>query len=737
MKKTLLFFIVLISLNLYPKGNSTVSGELISTCAVTNSWCNGSNSGSLHIVALGGQSPYTYSINNGPFQSIIFDSFDLSPGTYNIITKDALGATVFNSVVITEPAILHATVTVSGQNLTANVTGGTTSYSYWLTKNGSLIANAQASNTFSNLPPGTYSVSIKDNNGCLAIVDATIVPPIVGTVSNIVHCFGDNTFDLTSRYSSLIGNSNPNTTNVSYHLTLDDAIRATNTIGNPTNYLNTATTKTIYARIDNLGSISYSSFNLTSNPELVSSTLLHNLSCNGSNDGSIIINASGGQTPYTYSVGYGYQSSNTFSGLSAGTYNITTIDALGCFEIMTINIMQPSPLNAAITITKPIDCISNATVTVAATGGTGSYTYSKDGGITYIASNVFTDLTPGTYSVYVKDSNGCIITSNTITIAPLNSLVATTTKSDINCKGDNSGSISVIATGGQTPYTYSIGNGYQASNTFTGLSAGTYEVIIRDAFNCILETMPIYIVEPVTPLVATVETKGQTITINTQGGTGIIKYAISPNVNLFTTNNTFTNLAPGIYTIIAQDENGCSVLLTSTINPPAPLVNGKNAITFIFKLGQTLADIIIDLQNIKWYIKASASTNKTGKTSETELPLTTVLVEGTTYYASQTINGIESTERLAVTTKSSTLGTNDFDFQNLAYYPNPVKNILTLSNTSTIDEVILTSIKGETLLTKKINALHSEIDLSNFSTGVYFLKVKSEGKEKTMKIIKE
>jgi hypothetical protein len=78
---------------------------------------------------------------------------------------------------------------------------------------------------------------------------------------------------------------------------------------------------------------------------------------------------------------------------------------------------------------------------------------------------------------------------------------------------------------------------------------------------------------------------------------------------------------------------------------------------------------------------------KTNKTSEAPLPLTTVIVDGTTYYASQTINGIESIERPAVTVKSGTLGIDELAFKNFSYYPNPVKNGITISNDSVIDEV--------------------------------------------------
>jgi hypothetical protein len=117
------------------------------------------------------------------------------------------------------------------------------------------------------------------------------------------------------------------------------------------------------------------------------------------------------------------------------------------------------------------------------------------------------------------------------------------------------------------------------------------------------------------------------------------------------------------------------------------------------------------------------------------IPSSTPVVVGTTYYATQTVNGIESTTRLAVTI--SGLSTTNYTFEKLNYYPNPVKNSLTISNSSTIDEVEITSILGQKMISKKVNDLQTEINLSELSKGVYFVKVSSEGQEKIVKIVKE
>ena len=183
---------------------------------------------------------------------------------------------------------------------------------------------------------------------------------------------------------------------------------------------------------------------------------------------------------------------------------------------------------------------------------------------------------------------------------------------------------------------------------------------------------------------------------------------------------------------------GCIALIHVTIDPPAPLIEGKNTITVDFKSGQTLGDLVIEGQNIKWYSTKGLSTGKTSKASETPLPLTTVLVDGVTYYASQTIDGIESTERLAVTAKvNGSLSTPDFALPDFRFYPNPVQHNLSIQNSSAIDEIELISVSGKTILTKRINHTQSEIDLSNVATGFYFLKVKAEGQIKTVKIVKK
>lgn len=79
----------------------------------------------------------------------------------------------------------------------------------------------------------------------------------------------------------------------------------------------------------------------------------------------------------------------------------------------------------------------------------------------------------------------------------------------------------------------------------------------------------------------------------------------------------------------------------------------------------------------------------------------------------------------------------NFAFNNFEYYPNPVKNSLTISNSSTIDTIEIISILGQQIVTKKINDLHTEINLTDISKGIYFVKVTTNDQEKIVKIVKE
>lgn len=706
---------------------------------VVKARCKGNNDGSITISAIGGQAPYNYSLDGTTYvSSNVFTN--LVPGTYNIIVKDANNCTSSMIATIAEPDPLSMTTAitkpldcVSNAIVTLTATGGTTPYTY--SNDGITFAQ---STIFDNLVAGIYTTYVKDANSCMS-QNPIVISPLVSLSATVtkadVLCNGNNDGSITINTT---GGQDP------YFYSLDNGLTYVSS-----NFFNNLSARAYNVSVkDALGCI-HTMVSTILEPTILSITAVTtNSTTSAENDGTITVNAMGGVAPYSYTItsngglpAIPFQTSNIFTGLTAGSYDVYVKDVNGCVYFQTNIIAANNPNSLVVSaVIMSITCANpTGTISINATGGTAPYQYSLDNGANYYASNVFTGLTPGNYTIKVRDyqnttfSITAIITQGSV---PVINITAT----NINCKGETSGSITANVTGGLAPYTYSLDNGPyingNSSMTFTNLYADTHNITVKDTNGC-LTTTQVVITEPASALMTVTTVKSQTITINATGGAGNYKYAISPNLDKFSTNNIFSELTPGTYTLNTSDANGCYITMNALVDPPAPLINGQIKLTLEFKPGQTLADLIIDGQNIKWYINQNPLAGKTSKTSEIPLPLTTVIEEGTTYYASQTINGIESTERLAVTVKSSTLGMDDLVIKNFTYYPNPVKNVLMISNDSVIDEVTFISIKGETLLIKKINSLRSEIDLSNFSKGVYFLKVKAVGTEKTVKLIKE
>jgi guanyl-specific ribonuclease Sa len=706
---------------------------------VVKARCKGNNDGSITISAIGGQAPYNYSLDGTTYvSSNVFTN--LVPGTYNIIVKDANNCTSSMIATIAEPDPLSMTTAitkpldcVSNAIVTLTATGGTTPYTY--SNDGITFAQ---STIFDNLVAGIYTTYVKDANSCMS-QNSIVISPLVSLSATVtkadVLCNGNNDGSITINTT---GGQDP------YFYSLDNGLTYVSS-----NFFNNLSARPYNVNVkDALGCI-HTIVATIVEPTILSMTVVTtNSTTSAENDGTITVNAMGGVAPYSYAItsngglpAIPFQNSNIFTGLTAGSYDVYVKDVNGCIYSQTniITVNNPNSLVVSAVITSVTCANPTGTISINATGGAAPYQYSLDNGANYYASNVFTGLTPGNYTIKVRDYQNTTF-SITAIITQGSVPVINTTATNINCKGEASGSITVNVTGGLAPYTYSLDNGPyingNSSMTYTNLYAGTHNITVKDTNGCLTTTQAV-ISEPASALMTVTMVKNQTITINAAGGSGNYRYAISPNLDKFSTNNIFSELTPGSYVVNTSDVNGCYIMLNAVVDPPAPLINGQIKLTLEFKPGQTLADLTIDGQNIKWYINQNPLAGKTSKTSEIPLPLTTVIEEGTTYYASQTINGIESTERLAVTVKSSTLGTDDLVIKNFEYYPNPVKNVLIISNTSIIDEVTFISIKGETLLAKKINGLRSEIDLSNFSKGVYFLKVKAEGTEKTVKLIKE
>lgn len=324
----------------------------------------------------------------------------------------------------------------------------------------------------------------------------------------------------------------------------------------------------------------------------------------GVNQATIVVTASGGVAPYTYSINGSAppQTNNTFTGLTPGTYTIVVTDSYNCTVTLAPVTIAPQ-LNANAVITKALDCTASpdAVITITINGGTSSYNYEvffngSSLGTFPVTSNPFTYSTPnaGNYQFTITDFTGCTVTTTPVTVSPLpilNPPVATQTASNL-CNGDNNGAFSVTASGGLPPYTYSInGTTFQNGNTFSGLTAGTYTVTVRDANMCI-QTTSITLVQP-DPIAFTIVDRdiqcgpsgtepGSIDVINVTGGTAGFTYFIRNSTGTYSDSfvaatgqdHSFTILNFGIYTVTVVDANGCQLTQNNIViaSPPNSLI---------------------------------------------------------------------------------------------------------------------------------------------------------------------
>lgn len=332
------------------------------------------------------------------------------------------------------------------------------------------------------------------------------------------------------------------------------------------------------------------------------------LLCYGAESASVWAdNVAGGSSSYVYQLNYydpsgnnivfttGEQSNNTFNGLGAGIYSITVSDGWNCgMETPRVTITEPTEVMASLVQVSAMTCNNDAEIMLSAAGGTAPYFYSTDG-INFTAmsggdTHTF-NVGPGAYQYYVRDANGCdALISNQVTVDEVPELMLEIDDSAaiINCMGEASATIIAQATGGLGNYNYelfsdaaltNLVDGPQTNGTFSGLLAGDYYVRVTSE-DCVEVSPVVTIVDP-EPLVVEREEftditcsgmNDGTITVEVSGGTGEILYAISPNLDQFDTTNTFTDLEPGIYDVIAQDVNGCFITFQFEINQPEPVV---------------------------------------------------------------------------------------------------------------------------------------------------------------------
>ena len=221
-----------------------------------------------------------------------------------------------------------------------------------------------------------------------------------------------------------------------------------------------------------------------------------NITCYGQSDGTItsaLSGGTGGAVNFTLNPGSVTNTSGVFINLPAGAYTVDAEDA-GNTITKTINLTEPpSGLSSAIISQVDVLCKGNASgsVTVIGMGGTAGYVYSLDGGTTYQASRTFSTLIAGSYTIRVKDANGCYVDQPVTINEPALALVVVAS-SDTPVCSNSILTLSAIGSGGTVPYSYSWSGPDSFSSTSqsptivnpTTSYTGNYTLIITDTNNC-------------------------------------------------------------------------------------------------------------------------------------------------------------------------------------------------------------------------------------------------------------
>lgn len=201
------------------------------------------------------------------------------------------------------------------------------------------------------------------------------------------------------------------------------------------------------------------------------------------------------------------------------------------------------------------------------------------------------------------------------------------------------------------------------------------------------------------------------------------------NVNIEgATNNVYLAKESGSYECIITNNN-CStksnIINLNSINPTKP--NGET--TQSFNVNETLNNITVTGENIKWY-----NSPENGAI----LDLNTILEDGKTYYASQTINGCESKERLSITTKLNTLSNGDYFINGLVIYPNPTENNISVEANETFNKIEIFNMLGQKIEVISLASAKSiNIALNKYKSGVYFIYIFNNKKYSVKSIVKK
>jgi large repetitive protein len=543
------------------------------TLSLTDANCFGAADGTIEVQNVNGALPITYELDNsgvtqssGFFPGLPFDDHIVTiyDGGFCVFTIPFNIAQPTEIVFDTDLTDISCNAGNTGQIDFINVTGGTGAHQFSIDAGNTF----QASPNFTGLAAGTYDLVVMDDNGCMVFGSVTLIQAPALTLATTIFdltCFNDNSGGIQIGSTGGTG---------AYQYSIDNGT----TFSPIESFFNLAAGTYNLVTQDAAG-CQITGTAIVNQPTQVTATYTPtNATCFGVCDGQIVVNASGGTTPYLYSPdnGLNYFVSSTLVNLCAGNVDIQVKDDHGCFITAVQPITQPTQVVLNAIPTDATCSAANGQIALSGSGGTGGYTYSIGTPTAgpYSATSTYTGLLANVYNVYVHDVNNCEATT-TVSISNFASpIIIGAAVTNVTCNAACDGELQVTVSGGTGTISYSIGTP-QAASLITNICAGNYTLTITDANGC-TDTEPIVVTEP-TPLVATATPTALTcfnnntgqIAFSASGGTA--PYSYSTDGISFSNQSTAQFLNAGTYNTAVEDANGCLVNNAVTVTEPAQL----------------------------------------------------------------------------------------------------------------------------------------------------------------------
>ncbi len=566
-------FILLFSLGSMSVRSQCAGLSLLATASTVNCL---SSTATGTVQSFNGTPPFTYTwLPTGGNASVAV----ISPNSYSIIVKDALGCIGTTQLLVNNTAA----VTISFNTFSVQCNGANTG-SISTTLLGSpnfpvtysWTPTAPPTSSIANIAAGVYSLAVTDNSGCV-YTGSTIVnqpPALTASISTkTIACNGG----LSNATITAAGGPTTSTT-YSYSWA---PTSGTNTI------INNITAGTYSCTVTDANGCKLTQTTTITEPAPIQNTLnLVHATCNTFTNGQASSNLTGGTPAYSYTWLPVNAFASSVSGLGVGNYTLLVKDAKQCQFTQTFSINQPPPITYTITHTDEFCINADGSATVSTSGGNGPYTYSWSTTPVQTGS-VVSGLPTGSYSVQITDANNCKITG-AVTIGNTSNMIASiTSMSNANCNGVCNGAATGSVSGGTGPYTYSwVGIPSATLASINALCPGQYTVKVTDALGCYTQTM-VTITEPAAMSYSVGGTNilcyGQstTLTSTVTGGTPGYTYNWQPG-NLTGSSAIVSPTVTTGFSLTVTDSKGCvgaPKVYSVTVNPPITINSGANSLT--------------------------------------------------------------------------------------------------------------------------------------------------------------